>query len=62
MPPAATTAASSSAPVARAGSTLHVNGAEHVVPAAPEARLLYVLRNDLALNGPKFGCGLGECG
>ncbi|MDQ2186307.1 (2Fe-2S)-binding protein [Alcaligenaceae bacterium A4P071] len=62
MPPAATSAASSSAPVARAGSTLHVNGAEHVVPAAPETRLLYVLRNDLALNGPKFGCGLGECG
>jgi len=62
MPPAATSAASSSAPAARAGITLHVNGAEHVVPAAPEARLLYVLRNDLALNGPKFGCGLGECG
>ncbi len=29
---------------------------------SPEAPLLYVLRNDLGLNGPKYGCGLGECG
>jgi nicotinate dehydrogenase subunit A len=32
------------------------------VAAAPDTPLIYVLRNDLALNGPKFGCGLGECG
>ena len=30
--------------------------------AAPDAPLLAVLRNDLGLNGPKYGCGLGECG
>ena len=32
------------------------------VDAAPDTALLYVLRNDLELNGPKYGCGLGECG
>ena len=42
--------------------TLHVNGATHFVAAAADTPLLYLLRNDLALNGPKFGCGLGECG
>lgn len=41
---------------------LTVNGRSHDVPAAPDTPLLYVLRNDLALNGPKYGCGLGECG
>lgn len=41
---------------------LRVNGAVHELPAAPDASLLAVLRNDLALNGPKYGCGLGECG
>jgi nicotinate dehydrogenase subunit A len=41
---------------------LSVNGATHEVDAAPDTPLLYVLRNDLALNGPKYGCGLGECG
>jgi nicotinate dehydrogenase subunit A len=41
---------------------IRVNGSEHDVTAAPEAPLLYVLRNDLSLNGPKFGCGLGQCG
>ncbi|MEJ1974769.1 MAG: (2Fe-2S)-binding protein [Acetobacteraceae bacterium] len=41
---------------------LRVNGVEHVLPVPPSTRLLYVLRNDLRLNGPKFGCGLGECG
>ena len=41
---------------------LHVNGHEHEVAAAPDASLLLVLRNDLGLNGPKYGCGLGECG
>lgn len=39
-----------------------VNGELHSVDAAPETPLLYVLRNDLGLNGPKFGCGLGQCG
>ena len=41
---------------------LTVNGRLHAFSAAPDTPLLYVLRNDLALNGPKFGCGLGECG
>jgi nicotinate dehydrogenase subunit A len=41
---------------------LTVNGRIHDVNAAPDTPLLYVLRNDLELNGPKFGCGLGECG
>ena len=42
--------------------SLTVNGRIHHVEAAPDTALLYVLRNDLELNGPKFGCGLGECG
>ncbi len=41
---------------------LMVNGRIHDVDSAPDTALLYVLRNDLALNGPKYGCGLGECG
>jgi nicotinate dehydrogenase subunit A len=41
---------------------LTVNGRIHDVVADPDTALLYVLRNDLALNGPKYGCGLGECG
>ena len=41
---------------------LTVNVGIHEVDAAPDTALLYVLRNDLELNGPKFGCGLGECG
>jgi nicotinate dehydrogenase subunit A len=41
---------------------LDVNGSQRAVEADPKAPLLYILRNDLALNGPKFGCGLGECG
>src|ERR1700741_5142732 len=39
-----------------------VNGKLHRVNAASDTPLLYVLRNDLGLNGPKFGCGLGQCG
>ena len=46
----------------RATIRLKVNGRIHEVDAAPETALLYVLRNDLELNGPKYGCGLGECG
>lgn len=41
---------------------LTVNGKKSSVPATPDTPLLYVLRNDLALNGAKFGCGLGQCG
>jgi nicotinate dehydrogenase subunit A len=42
--------------------SLKVNGAVHSVTAEPDTPLLYVLRNDLALNGAKFGCGLEQCG
>jgi aerobic-type carbon monoxide dehydrogenase small subunit (CoxS/CutS family) len=42
--------------------TLRVNGATHTVDVEPSVPLLYVLRNDLDLQGPKFGCGLGQCG
>ena len=41
---------------------LRVNGREHVLAVPAGAPLLTVLRNDLGLNGPKYGCGLGECG
>ena len=43
--------------------TLRVNGARHEVDLGDEATpLLYVLRDDLQMRGPKFGCGLGQCG
>jgi len=42
--------------------TLNVNGASHTVDVDPATPLLYVLRNDLDLHGPRFGCGLGQCG
>jgi nicotinate dehydrogenase subunit A len=41
---------------------IKVNGELHHVDAARDTPLLYVLRNDLGLSGPKFGCGLGQCG
>ena len=41
---------------------LQVNGAAHEVDVDPSTPLLYVLRNDLDLRGPRFGCGLGQCG
>ena len=41
---------------------LRVNGKEQEVHVDPQTPLLYVLRNQLALNGPKFGCGLSQCG
>ncbi len=41
---------------------LNVNGQTHDIDAEPDTPLLYVLRNDLALNGARFGCGLGQCG
>ena len=42
--------------------TLRVNGASRAVAAEPDTPLLYILRNDLELNGPKFGCELSQCG
>jgi aerobic-type carbon monoxide dehydrogenase small subunit (CoxS/CutS family) len=42
--------------------TLRVNGRAHTVDIEPSTPLLYVLRNDLDLHGPRFGCGLGQCG
>ncbi len=42
--------------------TLRVNGVSRTVDAEPDTPLLYVLRNDLALHGPRFGCGLAQCG
>src|SRR5205809_4934310 len=41
---------------------LKVNGQAHTVEVDPATPLLYVLSDDLALRGPKFGCGLGQCG
>ena len=42
--------------------TLRVNGASRTVDVDPATPLLYVLRNELDLHGPRFGCGLGQCG
>ncbi|HET9834312.1 MAG TPA: (2Fe-2S)-binding protein [Vicinamibacterales bacterium] len=42
--------------------SLKVNGQPHTVDVDPTTPLLYVLSDDLALRGPKFGCGLGQCG
>ena len=42
--------------------SLRVNGATHEVDVEPSTPLLYVLRNDLNLRGPRFGCGLAQCG
>lgn len=42
--------------------SLTVNGQAHTVDVDPATPLLYVLGDDLALRGPKFGCGLGQCG
>jgi aerobic-type carbon monoxide dehydrogenase small subunit (CoxS/CutS family) len=41
---------------------LNVNGQTHTVDIEPSTPLLYILRNDLGLQGPRFGCGLGQCG
>ncbi len=41
---------------------IRVNGKPHIVQSAPDTPLLYVLRNELGLNGPQFGCGLEQCG
>jgi aerobic-type carbon monoxide dehydrogenase small subunit (CoxS/CutS family) len=42
--------------------TLKVNGSAHTLDIEPATPLLYILRNDLGLQGPRFGCGLGQCG
>src|SRR5437870_2108987 len=42
--------------------SLKVNGKTHAVDVDPSTPLLYILRNDLGLQGPRFGCGLGQCG
>jgi aerobic-type carbon monoxide dehydrogenase small subunit (CoxS/CutS family) len=42
--------------------TLKVNGSVHTLDVEPATPLLYILRNDLGLQGPRFGCGLGQCG
>ena len=42
--------------------SLRVNGEDHELDIEPSTPLLYVLRNDLGLKGPRFGCGLGQCG
>jgi nicotinate dehydrogenase subunit A len=42
--------------------SLQVNGARHSSPAAGDTPLLYVLRNDLGLHSPKYGCGIAQCG
>lgn len=42
--------------------SLRVNGKAQAIEAEPDMPLLYALRNDLKLNGPKFGCGLSQCG
>jgi nicotinate dehydrogenase subunit A len=41
---------------------IRVNGKRHVVEATSDTALLYVLRNELELRGPRFGCGLAQCG
>jgi aerobic-type carbon monoxide dehydrogenase small subunit (CoxS/CutS family) len=41
---------------------LKVNGLSHALDIEPDTPLLYILRNDLDLRGPRFGCGLGQCG
>ena len=42
--------------------TLKVNGNEHIVTSDPETPLLFVLNDELGLRGPRFGCGLAQCG
>lgn len=41
---------------------IKVNGREHVIKAEPDTPLIYILMNDLELKGPRFGCGLAQCG
>ncbi len=62
VPAVAHPAATAAAPSPPATIRLTVNGVVHTVQAPPDTPLLYVLRDDLALQGPRFGCGLGQCG
>src|ERR1700682_207135 len=48
--------------VAMSHASVKVNSQVHVVDVDPKCPLLYVLRDNLALNNPRFGCGLGQCG
>ncbi len=48
--------------ISTGGLQIRVNGRLHTVQAAPDTPLLYVLRNELDLRGPHFGCGLSQCG
>jgi nicotinate dehydrogenase subunit A len=60
--PAGETTADAWPATTRRSLALMVNGGRHETAAGPETPLLYVLRNELGLTGPKFGCGLGQCG
>jgi aerobic-type carbon monoxide dehydrogenase small subunit (CoxS/CutS family) len=42
--------------------TLNVNGQQHVAEVDPETPLLFVLNDELGLRGPRFGCGMAQCG
>ena len=46
----------------RSHKVIRVNGVDHEVASRDDCPLLYVLNNELALSGPKFGCGVGDCG
>jgi isoquinoline 1-oxidoreductase subunit alpha len=50
------------APKKKGPLTINVNGTNRVVKSSPDSMLLYVLRNEFELHGPRFGCGLSECG
>jgi nicotinate dehydrogenase subunit A len=54
--------AARTAPLPTTTVTLRVNGKRHTVAVDPDTPLLYALRNKLGLTGPKFGCGLAQCG
>jgi nicotinate dehydrogenase subunit A len=49
-------------PATRHRITINVNGGDQTIEASPDSMLLYALRDNLGLRGPKFGCGLSECG
>ena len=51
-----------SAPTANKGLSIVVNGTRHAIASSGDTPLLYVLRDELGLTGPKFGCGLAQCG
>jgi aerobic-type carbon monoxide dehydrogenase small subunit (CoxS/CutS family) len=51
-----------SAPTPNKGLSIVVNGTRHAIASSGDTPLLYVLRDELGLTGPKFGCGLAQCG